>query len=144
MGNSENLQGILTVEGKSAFSSMDREKNKIDIEEENSGGDDLKKYLVQVNTGISNPFSSNIKVCSNEEGNNVIDHLGFEFVLDESPQAVGHTQNSVGDVGLIEQRNSVSICSHFLKTLSISGLEKSLQVYLAIVQEDISGRGATL
>ena len=106
----------------SDFAYTDREKNKINIDEENSGGDDLKKDLVQVKTGISNPFANNIKVCSNEEGNNVIDHLGFEFVLDESPQAVGHTQNNVGAAGLIEQRNKVSICSRFLKTLSIVAL----------------------
>ena len=124
--------------------STNREKNKIDIEEENSGGDDLKKDLVQAKTGISNPFSSNIKVFLDKEWNNVIDHLGSELVWDESPQAVGHTQNSVGDVGLIEQRKNVSICSHFLKTLSISGLENSLQVDLAIAQEYILGRGATL
>ena len=128
----------------SHFLSTNREKNKIDIEEENSGGDDLKKDLVQVKNGISNPFSSNIKVFLDKEWNNVIDHLGSELVWDESPQAVGHTQNSNRDAGLIEQRNNVSICSHFLKTLSILGLENSLQVYLAIMQEDISGRGATL
>ena len=57
----------------SAFASADREKNKIDIED-----------LVQVNTGISHTFAGNIKVCSDKEGNNVIDHLGFELVWDES------------------------------------------------------------
>ena len=119
------------------FAYTNREKNKINIDEENSGGGDLKKDLVQVNTGISNPFASNIKVFSDEEGNNVIDHLGSVIVWDESPQAIGHTQNSVGDAGLIEQRNNVSICSCFLKTLSISGLENSLQVDLVVAQEDI-------
>ena len=129
MGNSENLQGILTVEGKSAFSSMDREKNKIDIEEENSGGDDLKKYLVQVKTGISHPFADNIKVCSDEEGNNVLDHLGFELVWDESPQAIGHTQNIVGDAGLIEQRNIVSALPLRLAFRLAFHCENSLEVF---------------
>ena len=114
------------------FASTNREKHKINIEEENSGGDDLKKDLVQAKTGISNPFSNNIKVCSDEEGNNVIDHLGSTLVSDESPQAIGHTQNSVGDAGLIEQRNDISICSCFLKTLSISGLKNSLHVDLVV------------
>ena len=64
----------------SAFASVDREKNKIDIHD-----------LVQVKTRISHPFASNIKVCLDKEGNNVIDHLGFELVWDESPEAVGNT-----------------------------------------------------
>ena len=50
----------------SSFAFADREKNKIDIEETNSGGEDLKKYLVQVKTGISHPFVGNIKVSSDE------------------------------------------------------------------------------
>ena len=85
--------GIVSMDAgiMSAFASADRENNKIDIED-----------LVQVNTGISHTFAGNIKVCSDEEGKNVIDHLGFELVWDESPEAIGNTQNSVGVVGLIE------------------------------------------
>ena len=58
----------------SAFASMDRENNKINIED-----------LVRVKTRISHPFASNIKVCLDKEGNNVINHLEFELVWDESP-----------------------------------------------------------
>ena len=74
--------GIVSMDAgiMSAFASADREKNKIDIDD-----------LVQVKTRISHPFANNIKVCSNEEGNNVIDHLGFELVWDESPEAIGNT-----------------------------------------------------
>ena len=69
----------------SYFSYADREKNKIDIEEENSGGEDLKKDLVQVKTGISHPFVGISKVCLDEEGDIVIDHLGYELIWDKSP-----------------------------------------------------------
>ena len=48
----------------SYFLSTNREKNKIDIEEENSGGEDLKKDVVQVKTRTYHPFAGNIEVCS--------------------------------------------------------------------------------
>ena len=130
--------GIVSLDAgiMSYFSYADREKNKIDIEEENSGGDDLKKDLVQAKTGISNPFSSNIKVCSDEDGNSVHNHPRICVGLGRVSQAVCK-KNNVEDAGLIEKRNNVSICSHFLKTLSISGLENSLQVDLVVTQEDI-------
>ena len=123
--------GIVSMDAgiMSAFASADREKNKIDIEEENSGGDDLKKYLVQVKTGISHPFADNIKVCLDEEGNNVLDHLGSELAWDESPQAIGHTQNIVGDAGLIEQRNIVSALPLRLAFRLAFHCENSLEVF---------------
>ena len=67
--------GIVSMDANiiSSFASLDRENNKIDIED-----------LVRVKTRISHPFSSNIKVCLDKEGNNVIDHLEFELVWDES------------------------------------------------------------
>ena len=83
----------------------------MDIEEKNSGGKALKEDLVQFKTGISHPFVGNAKACSDEEGSNVLDHMVSVSVWDESPQAIGFKHNSVGTVGLIEQRNRVSIFS---------------------------------